>query len=50
MPRAIWSGAISFGLVNIPIKLYGAVSRMRQPSSPTKTMPKKSPGRDCRSG
>ncbi|MEQ1788062.1 MAG: Ku protein [Acidimicrobiales bacterium] len=27
MPRAIWSGAISFGLVNIPIKLYGAVSR-----------------------
>jgi DNA end-binding protein Ku len=27
MPRAIWSGSISFGLVNIPIKLYGAVSR-----------------------
>jgi DNA end-binding protein Ku len=27
MPRAIWSGAISFGLVNIPIKLYTAVSR-----------------------
>lgn len=27
MPRAIWSGAISFGLINIPIKLYGAVSR-----------------------
>ncbi len=27
MPRAIWSGAISFGLVNIPIKLYNAVSR-----------------------
>ena len=27
MPRAIWSGAISFGLVNIPIKLYSAVSR-----------------------
>ena len=27
MPRAIWSGAISFGLVNIPIKLYAAVSR-----------------------
>ena len=22
--RAIWSGAISFGLVNIPIKLYSA--------------------------
>jgi DNA end-binding protein Ku len=27
MPRAIWSGSISFGLVNIPIKLYAAVSR-----------------------
>lgn len=27
MPRAIWSGAISFGLINIPIKLYGAVKR-----------------------
>jgi DNA end-binding protein Ku len=27
MPRAIWSGSISFGLVNIPIKLYTAVSR-----------------------
>ncbi|HEY6780472.1 MAG TPA: Ku protein [Thermoleophilaceae bacterium] len=27
MPRAIWSGAISFGLVNIPIKLYSAVQR-----------------------
>jgi DNA end-binding protein Ku len=27
MPRATWSGAISFGLVNIPIKLYTAVSR-----------------------
>ena len=27
MPRAIWSGAISFGLVNIPIKLFNAVSR-----------------------
>jgi DNA end-binding protein Ku len=25
MPRATWSGAISFGLVNIPVKLYGAV-------------------------
>jgi DNA end-binding protein Ku len=24
MPRALWSGAISFGLVNIPIKMYGA--------------------------
>lgn len=27
MPRAIWSGAISFGLVSIPVKLYTAVSR-----------------------
>jgi DNA end-binding protein Ku len=27
MPRAIWSGAISFGLVNIPVKLFSAVSR-----------------------
>jgi DNA end-binding protein Ku len=25
--RAIWSGAISFGLVNIPVKLYSAVSK-----------------------
>ena len=24
MARAIWSGAISFGMVNIPVKLYGA--------------------------
>ena len=27
MARSIWSGAISFGLVNVPIKLYSAVSR-----------------------
>lgn len=27
MARAIWSGAISFGLINIPVKLYGAVKR-----------------------
>jgi DNA end-binding protein Ku len=26
MARAIWSGSITFGLVNIPVKLYGAVS------------------------
>src|SRR5207244_4370869 len=26
MPRAIWTGAISFGLVNVPIKLYSATS------------------------
>ena len=27
MPRAIWSGAISFGLVNVPVKVYPAISR-----------------------
>jgi DNA end-binding protein Ku len=27
MPRAIWSGAISFGLINIPVKLYSGVSQ-----------------------
>jgi DNA end-binding protein Ku len=27
VPRSIWSGAISFGLVNVPVKLYSAVSR-----------------------
>jgi DNA end-binding protein Ku len=27
MPRAIWSGAISFGLVNIPVKLFSAVNK-----------------------
>lgn len=27
MQRAIWTGSISFGLVNIPVKLYTAVSR-----------------------
>jgi DNA end-binding protein Ku len=26
MPRAIWSGAVSFGLVNVPIKLVSATS------------------------
>jgi len=25
MPRAIWSGSVSFGLVNVPVKLYSAV-------------------------
>ena len=27
--RAIWSGAISFGLVNIPVKLYSGTSAER---------------------
>ena len=26
MPRAIWTGTISFGLLNVPVKLYSAVS------------------------
>jgi DNA end-binding protein Ku len=26
MPRAIWTGAISFGLVTVPVKLYSAVN------------------------
>ena len=25
MPRAIWSGTISFGLVNVPVKMYSAI-------------------------
>jgi DNA end-binding protein Ku len=41
MPRSIWSGAISFGLVNVPIKLYSAVSkktvRFHQLHGPTGT-------------
>ncbi len=41
MPRAIWSGSISFGLVNIPVKLYSAVARktvhFNQLDSRTKT-------------
>lgn len=27
MPRATWSGAISFGLITVPVRLYTAVSR-----------------------
>ena len=26
MPRALWSGAISFGLVNAPVRMYTAIS------------------------
>jgi DNA end-binding protein Ku len=26
MPRAIWSGTISFGLVNVPVRMYSAIS------------------------
>jgi DNA end-binding protein Ku len=25
MPRAIWSGSISFGLVNVPVRMYSAI-------------------------
>ena len=39
MPRAIWSGSISFGLVNVPVKLYSATQpktvRFHQLSSKT---------------
>ncbi|SMC99055.1 Ku protein [Sporomusa malonica] len=27
MPRPMWSGSISFGLINIPVKLYNAVKK-----------------------
>ena len=27
MARAIWSGSISFGLLNVPVRLYSAVSK-----------------------
>ncbi len=27
MPRAIWNGAISFGLVNVPVQLYRAIEQ-----------------------
>jgi DNA end-binding protein Ku len=27
MPRAIWTGSISFGLVNVPVKLYSAIEQ-----------------------
>ena len=27
MPRAIWTGSITFGLLNVPVKLYSAVSK-----------------------
>ena len=25
MPRAIWTGSIAFGLVNVPVRMYSAV-------------------------
>ena len=27
MPRSIWNGAISFGLVNVPVALYSAIEQ-----------------------
>src|SRR3984957_16547026 len=27
MPRAMWTGAISFGMVSVPVKLYSALNR-----------------------
>ena len=27
MARAIWTGSISFGLLNVPVRLYSAVAR-----------------------
>src|SRR5258708_26953152 len=27
MARAIWTGAISFGMVTVPVKLYSAINR-----------------------
>src|SRR5918992_1626299 len=30
MPRAIWKGAISFGLVTVPVGLYSAVERAQE--------------------
>jgi len=29
MPRALWTGSISFGLVNVPVRLYSAISEHR---------------------
>ena len=26
MPRALWTGSISFGLVNVPVRLYSAIA------------------------
>ena len=29
MPRSLWTGSISFGLVNVPVRLYSAISEHR---------------------
>ena len=29
MPRAIWTGTISFGLVNVPVRMYSAIAEAR---------------------
>ena len=49
MPRAVWSGSISFGLVNVPVKAYTAVRDHR--STSTSSRRRAAPGsatRRCR--
>ena len=30
MPRAIWTGSIAFGLVNVPVRMYSAIELVRR--------------------
>jgi non-homologous end joining protein Ku len=30
MPRAIWTGSIAFGLVNVPVRMHSAVELVRR--------------------
>lgn len=41
MPRAIWSGSISFGLVNVPVRMYSAIDehKLHFSISPTRSGP-----------
>lgn len=42
MPRAIWKGSISFGLVNAPVAMYAAIDEQDlHPSSEHKRRPRK---------
>ena len=34
MPRTMWSGAISFGLISIPVKLFSATNSQEHPFQP----------------
>ena len=36
MPRAIWSGAISFGLVNVPVRMFSAIDEHKKKSGAKK--------------